>query len=622
MAIDTRPNVDTELLASRIPHEAFAYVVGPFAIRVNFAAQQRRALSLVYAIHNDIRNSGDEQGLEGKNVAVVGAGLAGLTAAVAVAAYKGNAWVLEKQKFAFESMIQATHRDIHPSLNFWPQETVSPSTFLPFFNWHADSCDNVLEQIKREWDHFVDRGLAGIKGLVTECKVTKYEYRVPTTDGAGRYHIEAMLPDGKTLPKSEFDVLIFATGFGHEKSHKSVNDQSYWDPYSDSICAIQHAADSPCKQYVVSGTGDGGVIEAIRLIYKIFENGKLESLMNTVLRDSKIKKIVKSVEHEVQRQLTDSVLHSDEQQVTNELKDELSEKLWKEYSSLSDRAQHGVAFDDSMTKERTAVNHVVLLGLYATPLEPGLSPHHKFLLTYAIKKGLVTYHKINPGSVEIEDCKDRTIGHRQSREISVNTKRVTFNSLQKIDIDIDNGKFRVTEQKHDTIVDLPCCFFISRHGYESPLNALLHDEPSMATGSGEKVVITGIKRVQQLYADQDWLTIDQAHQITDGLDLVSPKNQLDWRDAHFPRIRDYFREQYGINLRQASGCVEVLDEYSGATKRERKEHFLMLTRDGKGYCKDTYERKSSVIPESFFGIEIRPDDGLSRTQSDPSGFNR
>ena len=59
-----------------VPNWTGVYVLGCFARHVTVRSQQVRALNLVYSLH-------EEFGLEGKSVAIIGAGAAGLTAAAA-----------------------------------------------------------------------------------------------------------------------------------------------------------------------------------------------------------------------------------------------------------------------------------------------------------------------------------------------------------------------------------------------------------------------------------------------------------------------------------------------------------------------------------------------------------
>ena len=68
----------------------------------------------------------------------------------------------------------------------------------------------------------------------------------------------------------DFDFVVLAVGFGEEKTaEKGSNPQSYWTP---DIIALQ-----PGVRWrgVVSGSGDGAIIDALRVVHKNFDNGRL-----------------------------------------------------------------------------------------------------------------------------------------------------------------------------------------------------------------------------------------------------------------------------------------------------------------------------------------------------------
>src|SRR5262245_56704238 len=74
---DPTAKKDVILDRLRIPGYAHVYWVGRKALRLTFLSQQHRALNLIWALHED------QQLLAKTKVTVVGAGLAGLTAAFA-----------------------------------------------------------------------------------------------------------------------------------------------------------------------------------------------------------------------------------------------------------------------------------------------------------------------------------------------------------------------------------------------------------------------------------------------------------------------------------------------------------------------------------------------------------
>ena len=141
------PNRDSILMACGVPFYENLYVLGTLARRVSFATQQRRAFNLPKAIDDNLKRSGCPTGLKGKNIAIVGASLSGSTSALAFSVFEANVYVYDGQKSSMAHIEKAKHRPIHPSINFWPRESVSPTTDFPALNWFQDSCDNVKRRI-------------------------------------------------------------------------------------------------------------------------------------------------------------------------------------------------------------------------------------------------------------------------------------------------------------------------------------------------------------------------------------------------------------------------------------------------------------------------------------------
>ena len=77
--------------------------------------------------------------------------------------------------------------------------------------------------------------------------------------------------------QNEYDVVIVAVGFGIEKKHTDVMFRSYW--HLDTLAQPTIRGSWP-RRWLVSGTGDGGMIDAIRLV--LFEVDQ-ENLTNLLL---------------------------------------------------------------------------------------------------------------------------------------------------------------------------------------------------------------------------------------------------------------------------------------------------------------------------------------------------
>jgi hypothetical protein len=286
----------SELLASRQPFCEGVYVVGPYASRVSFSSQQRRAISLVCDIDSDLTSAGDEKGIRGKRICIVGAGIAGLTCAVAVAALGGSAYVHEKKLHksppgaghrvsvdeVLSTIRNASHRDAHPTLNFWPHEDIEPFTRLPFLNWHEGDCSSVAEQFVDQLNDLMSQkpAITNLISIRTGFDVKAIESGSQPGKLCPRYELAPGAPEAWSM---DFDLVILATGFGAETTAPGADTPSYWLAEGDCIPAVREAAPRQIRNYVVSGTGDGGLIEVLRLRFRDLRAGNIDGRMEGAL---------------------------------------------------------------------------------------------------------------------------------------------------------------------------------------------------------------------------------------------------------------------------------------------------------------------------------------------------
>lgn len=248
--ISVAAHVDAILQASRaslIPPRNCIFVIGPFATRLNFFRQQNRALNLVWALNHKF-------GLAGKRVAVVGAGLAGLTSAAALLSLECKVTVYESKGSVMYRQRDTGHRFVHPNVNYWPDEALNPSTAFPFFNWIANECDSIADVIDREWATFSD--------LLHFAKLTTVSALAPAKTG-----IAVKTDDGSE--DGTFNYVILTTGFQDERELKSITPRHYWN---STDFRVPEARDPPV---FVSGAGDGGLIDAVRHSFPQFRKGRL-----------------------------------------------------------------------------------------------------------------------------------------------------------------------------------------------------------------------------------------------------------------------------------------------------------------------------------------------------------
>ena len=124
---------------------------------------RQRAFKLTYALDEVVIN-GEKGLIKDKKIAVIGAGLAGLTAAI-VCVLKGakSLSLYEKNHDLMAFQYGAKHRYIHPMIFKWPENIKWPSdkndpedkeknekTKFPILNWEANNADVIRRRVIKE----------------------------------------------------------------------------------------------------------------------------------------------------------------------------------------------------------------------------------------------------------------------------------------------------------------------------------------------------------------------------------------------------------------------------------------------------------------------------------------
>jgi hypothetical protein len=241
------PSVQLIISQSEVANIPNTYSIGCYAKRVTFHSQQNRALNLVWALFEKAKIA------SGSNVAIVGGGLAGMTVAVAAKEKGCKVTIFEIEDDFMPIQRGNNTRYIHPNIYDWPEEgSVVDETELPFLNWKAGNTDNVIQQIENEWDS-CSSGIAVRKST-----------KVGRIFGVQNKPYIQINPGNEIL---EFDCIILAVGFGEEKTRENVAMTLYWT--SDGL--HQRPLGGNKKKFLVSGCGDGGLIDTLRLSIKNFE---------------------------------------------------------------------------------------------------------------------------------------------------------------------------------------------------------------------------------------------------------------------------------------------------------------------------------------------------------------
>lgn len=522
-ALSRSPVLSSELLASREPFRDGVYVVGPFAGRVSFSSQQRRAISLVCDIDNDLKTAGDHQGLRNKGVCIVGAGIAGLTCAATVATLGGEAYVYEKQpersrlasgrRVTIHQILptirDAKHRNAHPNLNFWPHEDVDPFTRLPFLNWHEGDCASVAERFAEQLNqlmlHQEVRTRISIRTGLSVRGIRKED---------GKFKVDCVASSGSTEPwRRSFDLVILAVGFGDERSAPGMASPSYWASLSGAIPELRKHAFPEIKHYVVSGTGDGGLIEALTMTFGDMQAGNVHPAIADALNDGALRNEIARVENQAHKQYADQVLHGTGEQPSPETRDDLSRFLWKGYEPLVDYIPEYIVTE--ISRSRSEIASVILLGQWTHPMELSSSPYHRLLTVLSQKKGWIDYRRIS--------------------EINATSR----NPPLRIAADVEVTLADVWVKPHATGAagyTLENSFFVARHGYSSPL-VELYDNPTL---------IGQIKRQQSLYADQDSLPTERVQRLAGILGYPDPSRTDRFFMEHKRTIEAYFQTRFNL----------------------------------------------------------------------------
>jgi hypothetical protein len=240
-----------------VPGYPGVYLVGALERRVTVYSQQVRALNLVYSLL-------EEKQLEpGDDVAVIGGGAAGLTAAAGAARRGCQVTIFEKGKALLHLFAGCTKRWLHPHIYDWPQpgSLRDDADDLEVLTWRASMAHNVVDHLRAQWEEL--RMAHNIKVL---CGVTVNPLHPETS---GQHPLVTWRPGANAR---RFRAIILAVGFGFERAFPGLPRHSYW--HDDSLDQSDHEAS---KRFLVSGLGDGGLIEFVRACIGDFRHDQIVS---------------------------------------------------------------------------------------------------------------------------------------------------------------------------------------------------------------------------------------------------------------------------------------------------------------------------------------------------------
>jgi hypothetical protein len=261
--VDTKNDISdplTFLEAARPFARENRFILGTFERGVTVYRQQIRALNLVYSLVEARNSNGQPLVLPGSRVTVIGGGAFGTTVAAAAAYAKFRVVLLERHQTLLHLQRGCDTRWLHPRFYDWPApESESQMARLPFLDWTASSAGHVAVQIQREIADLENSALAGwlkVEVGVPDLKVEQVN--------KGLYEVRYRSNSGQYIRPCE--IVIYAVGFGIESNHGHTD--SYWrnDRFGQSDLSFTGKK----IRYIVSGFGDGGLVDVFRLTIRDF----------------------------------------------------------------------------------------------------------------------------------------------------------------------------------------------------------------------------------------------------------------------------------------------------------------------------------------------------------------
>lgn len=249
--------------AMLVPNYKGVYSIGSTEKgKITVHSQQIRALNLAYALILTKK-------LYKKNIAIIGCGIAGITISTALSKSSCKLTIFDQHQMPLD-LQRKSKREIHPNIFDWPSiNSSNKETELPFLNWKFDTAENIIDRLYIIWKEVLKRNKRNIK-LLTQKEVTRVEEIKDGDNFFSRVHYNSNSNKNKgNLHEIDvFDFVIYAGGFGLEKKPKS-NSTLYWenDNYEQDVKFCE-------KVYTIFGTGDGGLIDCIRIGLKDFKYHK------------------------------------------------------------------------------------------------------------------------------------------------------------------------------------------------------------------------------------------------------------------------------------------------------------------------------------------------------------
>jgi hypothetical protein len=277
------PDLKTSVRKMQVGEHNVFVIGGIGQERLTVCSQQIRALNLIYWLYclrqqGQLRHEEPDQ----PDLVVIGAGVAGLTAAAAAACLGVKVWILEAHEHPLALQRGCRHRLLHPHFYEWPEPGCwKMSAGLPILDWEEASAAEVADRI---WGQF--KAIEAAKGIQTFTSVR--DVQVPLPKPGQNPDITWQNPGGaKDQPtRAQPPVVILAVGFGVEQTVPDLPVLSYWrdDPLDQAPLPWRTGE----YTQIVSGTGDGGLVDVLRAALKDFDHVQFFSTVAAMTRGSKL----------------------------------------------------------------------------------------------------------------------------------------------------------------------------------------------------------------------------------------------------------------------------------------------------------------------------------------------
>jgi hypothetical protein len=270
------------VLHMQVPSSPGLFVLGVFESRVTVYSQQVRALNLIYSLSK-------EEWIKGQTkIAVIGAGVAGLTAAAAAACCGADVVILERLSQPLAQIGQSNKRWLHPHIYEWPREDpdlphpLDDDARLPLLNWQAGTVNKVKERLIEQYKQYEKKLPLDFRphvGDITILQGNTKRFSLTWNEPVNQNY-SSNARHTRTL---QFDIVILALGFGLERRSEGLPFLSYWS--SDKLDEEDASIPGHAKRYLVSGTGDGGLIDILRIRLQSFSHHKVVERLTRGLLD-------------------------------------------------------------------------------------------------------------------------------------------------------------------------------------------------------------------------------------------------------------------------------------------------------------------------------------------------